>query len=170
MCSLGTKTVSTHPTNAQSSFKIGILTFFPHGKQFTQVWLRILGPKILGRKRDWPVRIKQVKANWMRLLLSEICSRHTFPYSSLCSAQSVTQSCPTLCNPIDCSPPGSSVHGILQARILEQVAISCSRGSSWPRDPTRVPCVSWIGRRILYHWTTWKAWFLALSTSKSSRH
>ena len=40
------------------------------------------------------------------------------------------QSCPTLCNPVDCSPPGSSVHGILQARILEWVAISSSRGSS----------------------------------------
>ena len=42
----------------------------------------------------------------------------------------VTQSCPTLCDPVDCSPPGSSVHGILQARILEWVAISFSRGSS----------------------------------------
>ena len=42
------------------------------------------------------------------------------------------QLCPTLCNPMDCSPPGSSVHGILQARILEWVAISSSRGSSPP--------------------------------------
>ena len=42
----------------------------------------------------------------------------------------VAQSCPTLCHPMDCSPPGSSVHGILQARILEWVAISFSRGSS----------------------------------------
>ena len=40
----------------------------------------------------------------------------------------VAQSCPTLCDPVDCSPPGSSVHGILQARILEWVAISFSRG------------------------------------------
>ena len=47
---------------------------------------------------------------------------------------SVAQSCLTLCNPIDCSPPGSSVHGILQARILEWVAMSSSRGSSQPRD------------------------------------
>ena len=45
----------------------------------------------------------------------------------------VTQSCPTLCDPVDCSPPGSSVHGILQARILEWVAISFSRGSSQTR-------------------------------------
>ena len=45
-----------------------------------------------------------------------------------------TQSCPTLWDPVDCSPPGSSVHGILQAGILEWVAISSSRGSSWPKD------------------------------------
>ena len=50
----------------------------------------------------------------------------------------VAQSCPTLCDPVDCSPPGSSVHGILQARILEWVAISFSRGSSHPRDRTHV--------------------------------
>ena len=45
-------------------------------------------------------------------------------------------SCLTLCNTVDCSPPGSSVHGISQARVLEWVAISCSRGSSRPRDRT----------------------------------
>ena len=49
----------------------------------------------------------------------------------------VTQSCPTLCDPIDCSLPGSSVHGILQARVLEWIAISFSRGSSQPRAQTR---------------------------------
>ena len=53
----------------------------------------------------------------------------------------VAQSCPTLCVHIDCNPPGSSVHhGILQARILEWVAIPFSRGSSWPRDQTQVSC------------------------------
>ena len=50
----------------------------------------------------------------------------------------VAQSCPTLCDPVDCSLSGSSVHGILQARGLEWVAISISRGSSRPRDRTRV--------------------------------
>ena len=44
------------------------------------------------------------------------------------------QSCSTLCNPMDCSPPGSSVHEILQARILECIAVPSSRGSSRPRD------------------------------------
>ena len=50
----------------------------------------------------------------------------------------VAQSCPTLCDPMDCSPSRSSLHGILQARVLEWVAISFSRGSSQPRDRTRV--------------------------------
>ena len=48
------------------------------------------------------------------------------------------KSCPTLCNPRDCGPPGSSIHGILQARMLQWVAIPTSRGSSWLRDWTRV--------------------------------
>ena len=55
---------------------------------------------------------------------------------------SVTQSCLTLCDPMDCSPPGSSVHGILQARILEWVAISFSRRSSQSRDRTCVSCIA----------------------------
>ena len=57
----------------------------------------------------------------------------------------LSQSCPTLCNPMDCSPPGSSVHGILQARILEWVAMPSSRGSSQSRDRTWVSYVSCIG-------------------------
>ena len=63
----------------------------------------------------------------------------------------VAQSCPTLWDSMDCSPPGSSVYGILLARILEWVAISSSRGSSQPRDQTHVYCVSCIGRQIHYH-------------------
>ena len=51
-------------------------------------------------------------------------------------------SCPTLCDLMDCSPPGSSVRGIFQARILEQVAISSSRGSSFPRDRTLIACIA----------------------------
>ena len=58
---------------------------------------------------------------------------------------SCTQSCLTLCDPMDpmdCSPPGSSVHGISQAQTLEWVAISSSRGSSQPRDQTRISCMA----------------------------
>ena len=58
----------------------------------------------------------------------------------------VAQSCLTLCDPMDCSPPGSSVHGIFQAWILEWVAISFSRGSSQHRDQTQVSCI--VGRRF----------------------
>ena len=54
----------------------------------------------------------------------------------------VAKSCPTLCDPIDCSPPHSSVHGILQGTILEWIAISFSRGSSWPRDWSQVSCIA----------------------------
>ena len=61
------------------------------------------------------------------------------------------QLCPTLCDFVDCSLPGSSVHGILQARILEWVAMPSSRGASQPRDRTQVSCVSCIGRQVLYH-------------------
>ena len=56
-------------------------------------------------------------------------------YNSVSESESqVTQSCPTLCDPMDCSLPGSSVHGIFQAIVLEWIAISFSRGSSQPRD------------------------------------
>ena len=58
---------------------------------------------------------------------------------------------PILCNPMDCNLPGSSLHGILQARILELVAISSSRGSSHPRDRICVSQVSYIGKWVLYH-------------------
>ena len=60
------------------------------------------------------------------------------------SPSEVTQSCLTLCDPMDCSLPGSSVHGIFQARVMEWVAISFSRGSSQPRDRTWVSLI--VGR------------------------
>ena len=61
------------------------------------------------------------------------------------------KSCSTLGDPTDCSPPGSSIHGLFQARILEWVAISFSRGYSWPRDWTRVSCTA---GRFLTNWVT----------------
>ena len=64
----------------------------------------------------------------------------------------VIQLCLPFCNPMDCSSPGSSAHVISQARILEWVVVSFSRGSSQPRDWTLVSC---IGRWILYHWAMW---------------
>ena len=64
------------------------------------------------------------------------------------------------CDPMDCSPPGSSVHGISQVRILEWVAMSFYRGSSLPRDQTQVSCGFRIGRGILYHQATREAHIL----------
>ena len=75
------------------------------------------------------------------------------------SESEVIQLCPTLCNSVDCSPQGSSGHGILQARILEWVAISFSRGSSQPRDQTRVSCIA--GRHFTF-WSTREAWAFPL--------
>ena len=82
----------------------------------------------------------------------------TLSIGSLCVC---AQSCLTVYGLMDCNPPGFSVHGIFQARILEQVAISSSRGSSQPRDETCVG-VSCIGRWLLYHLSIGKAQLLAL--------
>ena len=68
------------------------------------------------------------------------------------------QSYLTLFNSMDCSLPGSSIHEILQARILEWVAISCSRESSWPRNRSPVSCVSYIAGRFFIIWATGEAW------------
>ena len=62
----------------------------------------------------------------------------------------VAQSCPTLCDPIDCSLPGSSVHGIFQAIVLEGIAISFSRGSSQPRARTQVSRTILLFLKIFY--------------------
>ena len=77
---------------------------------------------------------------------------------------SVVHSCQTLCGPMCCSPRGSSVHGILQASILEQAAIFYSRGPSPHRDQTCVSGTSCIGMKILYQWATQEA----QSTSEAS--
>ena len=69
----------------------------------------------------------------------------------VCVCAESLQSCPTLCDPVDCSPPGSSVHGISQTRILKWVAITFPRGSSRPRDQTRV---SHIAGRVFTIWAT----------------
>ena len=63
----------------------------------------------------------------------------------------VVQSCPTLYNPMNCSLEGSSVHGILQARILEWVAVAFSRGSSQLRNRTQISC---IAGRLFTKWST----------------
>ena len=108
-------------------------------------------------------RIKK-KTNWKRnmhpyvhcsiIYNSQCMDKEDVRYKCMCVCVCAhacvrAQLCPALCNPMDCSPPCSSVHGIILAWILEWIAMPSSRGSSWPRDWTHVSC---IGRWILYHW------------------
>ena len=74
---------------------------------------------------------------------------HAYTYIYMCPCWH-TQLCLTVCGPMDYCLSGSSVHGILQARVLEWVAILFSRGSSWSRDQMWVSCISCIGRQVLY--------------------
>ena len=83
--------------------------------------------------------------------------------SVLCMHAQLSQLCWTLCNPMNHSMPGSSVYGILQARILESVAISSSRGSFWPRDWTQVSC---IAGRFFTVWATSEAPLLTIGIFK----
>ena len=78
----------------------------------------------------------------------------------------VTQLCPTVCDPMDCFPPGSFIHGILQARILEWAAIPFSEGSSWPRDWTRVSCLA--GKFFTIWAITEACWYLLRLYSPST--
>ena len=93
---------------------------------------------------------------YLLLLLGPYCFCPLLCPSLLESESEVIQLCPTLCDPMDCRLPGSSVHGIFQARVLEWVAISFSRGSSQPRDRTQV-CTA--GR----HFTVWATSALGIS-------
>ena len=82
------------------------------------------------------------------------------PYLPPLGCVQLLQLCPTVCDPMDCSLPGSSVHGIFPARILEWVAIPFSKGSSWPRDQTRISCDFCTCRWALHHWATREAHLL----------
>ena len=76
----------------------------------------------------------RLRGGWLWSLLKELD-----PCMCVCMRVLVAHLCPTLWDPMDCNPPGSSVYGILQARILEWVAFPFSRGSSWPRGWPRFP-------------------------------
>ena len=106
-------------------------------------------------KQKAPTKISNTLPLWGRMT-----SSRTSPSICVCvHAHSVAQLCPALCDPMDCSPRGSSVHGILQARILEWVAMASSRGSSRPRDQTQVSC---IAGRFFTMWASWEAALICL--------
>ena len=106
--------------------------------------------------KSWLALVKQWK-QWIKIKNSESPSSVflflpiSLGYNWHVRACKLLQSCPTLCDLMDCSRPSSSVHGILQARIPEGVAIPFSRGSFGPRDRICVSYASWIGRQVLYH-------------------
>ena len=84
-------------------------------------------------------------SNFEELVKNEIYCKNKYSLKNiyaLCVHAKTLQLCPALCDPMDCSLPNSSVRGILQARILEQVAIPFSRGSSRPRNQTQVSCTA----------------------------
>ena len=83
------------------------------------------------------------------LILFSFSPSQLHPLNPCVLCAKLLQLCLTFCNPTDCNPPGSSVHGISQARILEWVAMPTSRGSPRPRDSSHVSYVSCIGRWVL---------------------
>ena len=89
---------------------------------------------------------------WSVMLIKQNVTRKAFHFSGAVCALRSRFSRVWLCDPTDCSPPGSSVHGILQARMLEWVAVPSSRGSSQPSDRTCIFYVSCFGRWVLFHY------------------
>ena len=112
---------------------------FKNSEQCQQHTLRVIPVLLCSRSES--------SSKTLKVILPSSKTVH-FPNTLLfISAHVCAQSCRTLCDPVDCSPPGSSVRGISQARTLEWVAISSSRGSSQPRDWT---CIFCTGRWVLY--------------------
>ena len=116
--------------------------------------------KLLPYARDYSVIFK------LLFFFNPVLNPGFYSLYSICAC---AQSCPTRCDPMDCSQPGSSAHGIFQARVLEWVAISSSRVCSRPKDQTRV---SYIGRRILYPLSCGRTppFYLATNNSKLFCH
>ena len=86
---------------------------------------------------------------WGDICWLQLFGNHFLVYA--CMYSKLLQSRPSLCDPVDCSLPGSSVQGILQVRILEWVAMSFSRGSSQSRNQTHISYISFIGRQVIHH-------------------
>ena len=98
-----------------------------------------------------PSPIVQMSVSRYQIYICNTDSASNPKLRSPCVCSKLLQSCLTLCNTMDHSQPGSSVHGILQARIVKWVAMPFSRGSSQPRDQTHISYISCISRQILYH-------------------
>ena len=101
------------------------------------------------------LKIEKMLPHWNRSKTALVCIWYMWKnlYVHVWVRSKSLQAHLTLCEALDCSPPASSVHGILLARILEWVTRPSSRGSSQPMDQTHVSCVSCITGRFFTHWT-----------------
>ena len=114
--------------------------------------LQFMGSQRVGH--DWATEVNWTEAS-LKVEIFNMFFFYKWKYLRSINAKrisqesEVAQSCPTLCDPMDCSLSGSSVHGIFQARVLEWIAISFSRESSWPRDRT------WVSHIAGRHFTVW---------------
>ena len=127
---------------------------FSRGSSQTSDWTQV--SHIAGGFTIWATREATYKwsitfKNWDSLYCAPVTYDIVHQLYFKCVCTKSPQPCPTLCDPIDCSLPGSSVHGILQTRILEYIAIFSSRRSSQARDGTLISCVYCIGSQVLYH-------------------
>ena len=153
--------IKTLPANVGDVGLIPGLSRFPgggHGNPLHGVGWEFHGQRSLAGCSPWGCKESDTTD---RLTLSQQI-QSLFVLTGLCVCAKLLQSCPTLCDPVDCSPSGFSVHGILQTRILEWVAMPSFKGSSQPRDWTWVPCVSCIAGRFFIADLPGKSLFLSL--------
>ena len=128
------------------TYFIKILTAFRYVKYY------FTGVVPLLRQLTVETRYVNIDRQCIKLLVVQAQKFETVSeFLAATTAAKLLQSCPTVYDPMDHSPPGTSVRGILQARILEQIAMPSSRGSSQPRDQTCISQTSFIGRQVLYH-------------------
>ena len=144
--------LADHPVSFPQLLWFGCLSFCLHEVRSSF----LSGAPLSGHR--WPFPAWWIPAFLLTIssLTNPCISSYIYSEWTACQPKSeseslVAQSCLTLCNPMDCSLPGSSFRGIFQAIVLEWVAISFSRGSSWPRNRTQVSHI--VGRRFTI-WAT----------------
>ena len=124
--------------NSDIWISIGNILWNPYNLSYFILWT-IFNCKLVLQNflvvSSFPLHRVQWLCAWALILCFHLVVTEKMNWSEVKWSE-VAQSCSTLCDPVDCSLPGSSVHGIFQARVLAWVAISFSRGSSWPRDLT----------------------------------
>ena len=133
---------SCPPRSWGEGHRVSTVQRHPDGPIRCAKWGRIVPLHLV--KKFYSLSLQTPQINSILKVIYKVCLKLI-----ACVCAKSFQSCPTLRDPVDCSLPGSSVHGILQARILEWVAMPSSRGYSWPRDWT------WVSRIVGIFFTIW---------------